>query len=185
MRTATSMSALEASRLLGVAKTTVTRAIKEGKLAAARGEDGRLWVEPAELARAFPEVAAKLVSTRVQLSPSAPSSTDAEASPNPLRTSAKSDAEAGAFQSEPTPVSGPSADFVKEGSETAVRLRQVQEERERERRQLEDTISDLRSRLDASEAERRQMTERVTALLTDQRGRTETQTRSWWHRLTR
>jgi excisionase family DNA binding protein len=40
---------------------------------------------------------------------------------------------------------------------------------------LREVVDDLRRRLDASEAERRQAQERLTALLTDQRPR-----RSWW-----
>lgn len=41
----------------------------------------------------------------------------------------------------------------------------------------DETIGDLRRRLDDSEAERRQAQERLTALLTDQRP---TRRRSWW-----
>ena len=54
----------------------------------------------------------------------------------------------------------------------------IREERERERRQYESTIEDLRRRLDAEADERR----RLTAVLTDQRpgGRA---TNSWWRRL--
>lgn len=51
------------------------------------------------------------------------------------------------------------------------RLASIAEERDRERRQAEETIDDLRSRLDAEAGERR----KLTALLTDQRPR-----RSWW-----
>jgi septal ring factor EnvC (AmiA/AmiB activator) len=42
----------------------------------------------------------------------------------------------------------------------------------------QDQITDLRRRLDAADAERRQTAERLTALLTDQR---EQVRRSWWH----
>jgi septal ring factor EnvC (AmiA/AmiB activator) len=49
------------------------------------------------------------------------------------------------------------------------RFDQEREERVRERRQLEDTVSDLRRRLDASEEERRQKDAQLTHLLTDQR----------------
>ena len=42
------------------------------------------------------------------------------------------------------------------------------EERDRERKQLEETVIDLRRRLDASEEERRQKDSQLTHLLTDQ-----------------
>ena len=45
----------------------------------------------------------------------------------------------------------------------------LKEERERERRQFEATIDDLRRRLDGSEQERREVSRQLTALLTDQR----------------
>ena len=44
---------------------------------------------------------------------------------------------------------------------------------ERERRQYEDTIHDLRRRLDMSEEERRKTTTQLTALLEDQRQKAE------------
>ncbi|WP_218152963.1 hypothetical protein, partial [Sulfitobacter brevis] len=55
-------------------------------------------------------------------------------------------------------------------------------ERDRERRQLEDQIDDLRRRLDGSESERT----RLTAQLTDQREKsTEAPKRGFWSRLKR
>ena len=44
----------------------------------------------------------------------------------------------------------------------------LQQERERERRQLEQTIEDLRRRLDESEDERRKTADKLTGLLTHQ-----------------
>lgn len=67
------------------------------------------------------------------------------------------------------------------------RLAAVEEERERERRQSEDTINDLRRRLDTEGEERR----KLTALLTDQRKQADNQAQeaaervSWWSRLFR
>ncbi len=50
------------------------------------------------------------------------------------------------------------------------KLEALQEERERERRQLEQTIEDLRRRLDAESEERRNL----TLMLTDQRPKKKT-----------
>jgi hypothetical protein len=49
----------------------------------------------------------------------------------------------------------------------------MQEERERERRQLTERITELRDQLARSEEERREKDRQLTALLTDQSGRGE------------
>ena len=65
----------------------------------------------------------------------------------------------------------------------------VELEREREREQLTDQIEDLRRRLDRADEERRDKDRQVTALLTDQRPRTEAPGpnagRGFWARLRR
>src|SRR5205085_12420762 len=53
------------------------------------------------------------------------------------------------------------------------RLDLLQEERERERRQLSERISEIRDQLARSEEERREKDSQLTALLTDQSGRGE------------
>ena len=53
----------------------------------------------------------------------------------------------------------------------------VQAERERERKILQDSVDDLRHRLDQSEEERRKTQAQLTALLTDQRP---DKRRKWW-----
>jgi hypothetical protein len=60
----------------------------------------------------------------------------------------------------------------KDSSGLQVQLEALREERDRERRQLQATIDDLRGRLDEEAAERRQSAgeiRRLTLLLTDQR----------------
>lgn len=44
----------EAARQAGVAKTTIHRAIKSGKISAQKKDDGSYSIDPAELFRAFP-----------------------------------------------------------------------------------------------------------------------------------
>src|SRR3954463_6797544 len=56
MRTGTALSASGAARLTGVDKSTITRAVKDGKLSARKDESGRLLIEPAELFRVFDPV---------------------------------------------------------------------------------------------------------------------------------
>jgi excisionase family DNA binding protein len=44
----------QAARLTGLGKTTITRAIKSGRLSASRKEDGSYEIDAAELARVYP-----------------------------------------------------------------------------------------------------------------------------------
>lgn len=46
----------EAARQAGVSKATIHRAIKAGKLSAAKKDDGSYMIDPAELFRAYPSV---------------------------------------------------------------------------------------------------------------------------------
>lgn len=62
MPPATLLSLGEASKLVGVSKSTIWRAIQRGRLsAAARTDDGEFRVEPAELQRVFGETKRSMV----------------------------------------------------------------------------------------------------------------------------
>ena len=63
-------------------------------------------------------------------------------------------------------------------------IRQIEQQGERERQQLQSTIEDLRRRLDQSEDERRRAHLQITALLTDQRPKEEPpRAQGFWRRL--
>jgi excisionase family DNA binding protein len=63
-------------------------------------------------------------------------------------------------------------------------IRQIEQQGERERQQLQSTIDDLRRRLDQSEDERRRAHLQITALLTDQRPKEEPpRAPGFWRRL--
>jgi len=49
----------EAAKATGKNKTTIQRAIKNGKISAAKGDSGSYEIDPAELHRVFPPVAAQ------------------------------------------------------------------------------------------------------------------------------
>ena len=49
----------EAARATGKNKTTIQRAIKNGKISASKGDSGSYEIEPSELHRVFPPVAAQ------------------------------------------------------------------------------------------------------------------------------
>jgi septal ring factor EnvC (AmiA/AmiB activator) len=66
------------------------------------------------------------------------------------------------------------------------KIRLIEQQVERERQQLQNTIEDLRRRLDQSEEERRRTQAQLTALLTDQRQKEEPPPpppRGFWQRL--
>jgi len=123
----------QAAEATGKSKSTIFRAIKNGKLTAARDEVTQDWlVEPAELHRLYP-----------------PSSHET--------------------------ANGEMVTHHATGHEIATLRREVevrdellakeQQEREAERRRAQETIDDLRRRLDAEGEERR----KLTAIITDQR----------------
>lgn len=51
------LTAGQAAKAVGVSTATITRAIKRGRISAAKDEDGAWQIEPAELHRTFPPVA--------------------------------------------------------------------------------------------------------------------------------
>jgi hypothetical protein len=123
----------EAARAAGKSKATIHRAIRSGKLSAARDEVTGPWlIDPSELARAFPPVSSEQVHN------------------GSLRQYGTAD----------------------ETVLLRVQLELERAERQRERAQFEDTIADLRQRLDSEAEERR----RLTVLLIDQ----SKPRRRWW-----
>ncbi len=120
---------------------TIQRAIKAGKLSANRDRpNGPYQIDPAELHRVFPPKPGDKIGA-----PAQPASTRHDAPLQETRLLER---------------------------EIAIRddqLEQLKAERRRERDQLQDTIDDLRRRLDGEAAER----QRLTLLLTDQRDATE------------
>lgn len=138
--TATALSLKQASEQVAKDRTTLLRAIRGGDLSATKDDAGQWWIEPAELFRRYPRAQAHSVQNLVHAQ---------------VRTG------------EGTPPHTP--DISRELALKEEQLAALQEERQRERRQLEDTISDLRRRLDSSEEERRMKDQQLTALLTDQR----------------
>jgi hypothetical protein len=124
----------QAAEATGKSKPTILRAIQTGKISAGKSEVGEWEIEPAELHRVYPPVAAGATRTDTP---------DAEVTVElPL--------------------------LRQELAAQAERLTAMQEERERERRQLTERITELRDQLAKSEEERREKDRQLTALLTDQ-----------------
>jgi hypothetical protein len=148
MRTTTALTLGTAAKAVGRSKSTVLRAIRDGKLTAAKGDDGQYAIEPAELFRVFdPE----------------PDGTVPENADDTPRNPMWNASGTGGTQAQPLI------------DELRRQLGELKDDRERERGQLEATVNDLRRRLDEVRAtEQRllgvieQQAEHVK-LLTDQR----------------
>jgi hypothetical protein len=65
MDTATGMTLEECAAATGVAKSTIFRALKSGRISGARCSDGRWRIEPCELHRVYPEQKALPLEARV------------------------------------------------------------------------------------------------------------------------
>ena len=129
-----------AAKATGKSKSTIHRAIKDGKISATRDDSGTYHIDAAELHRVFPPV-----------------SQDSSTEPDVTQYA------------------------THDGTQMMRReIEMLQEERVRERQQLQDTINDLRHRLDEETAERR----KANMLLTHKVVEAEPK-RGFWSRLFR
>lgn len=146
MRTSTALTLGQAAKATGKNKTTILRAVKDGRVSAFQDETGQYAIEPIELFRVFPAATASEVAQ--------PATEDDEATPrNRLE------------QPTATAVTG----YQLLATELRRQIAEMKEEREGEREQHKAALEDLRRRLDASEEERRRKDQQLTALLSDQR----------------
>ena len=114
----------EAAKATGKNKTTIQRAIKNGKISAAKGDRGSYEIDPSELHRVFPPAAA-------QRDAQHPQSNDTQQAENPHSNSNL-------------------ARVLELEKELAVAHERANG-MEAQKDQMADTINDLRKRLDSSE----------------------------------
>ena len=114
----------EAAKATGKNKTTVQRAIKNGKISASKGDSGSYEIEPSELHRVFPPVAAQRDAQHRQ-------SNDTQ-------------------QSKSASINSDLARVLELEKELAIAHERVNG-LEAHKEQMADTINDLRKRLDGSE----------------------------------
>ena len=114
----------EAAKATGKNKTTIQRAIKNGKISAAKGDSGSYEIEPSELHRVFPPVTAQRDAQPPQ----------------------SNDTQQGTFSS----INSNLARVLELEKEMAV-ARERAKGLEAQKDQMADTINDLRKRLDSSE----------------------------------
>jgi predicted RNase H-like nuclease (RuvC/YqgF family) len=134
----------QAATASGKSKPTILRAIQSGKISAEKDEQGEWQIEPAELHRVYPPVTERTASDETAWN-------DTQQADSPFETVL----------------------LRAEVEQMRERFSSLEIDRDRERREASDTITDLRRRLDQSEQERRDVNRQLTALLTDQRPGTE------------
>lgn len=146
MRNVTAFTLGQAAKATGRNKTTILRAVKDGRVSAHKDDTGQYAIEPVELFRVFP-----------------PATGDGVAQPGP------EDGDATLRNADAQPFATTETAYRLLAGELRRQLDEVKQERERERGEYQDALDDLRRRLDASEEERRRKDQQLTALLTDQR----------------
>jgi hypothetical protein len=129
-----------AATATGKSKPTILRAIQSGKISAEKDGQGEWQIEPAELHRVYPPVSERTASDETVWN-------DMQQADSPVETVL----------------------LRAEVEQMRERFASLEIDREHERRDASDTITDLRRRLDQSEQERRDANRQLTALLTDQR----------------
>jgi hypothetical protein len=150
----------QAATATGKSKPTILRAIQGGKISAEKDMQGEWQIEPAELHRVYPPVSERTTPAETVWN-------DTQQADSPFET----------------------ALLRAEVEQMRERFSSLEIDRERERREASDTITDLRRRLDQSEQERRDVNRQLTALLTDERPKSEAPGpnagRGFWARLRR
>jgi len=138
------LTAKEAADRVGKSKATILRHIKEGKISATRDESKHYHIDPSELVRAYG---------------------------GELSEATREVDQVASMKQREVPQNNPDAVELQAKLDAAT---QLAEERERELHHRDQTISDLRKRLDTEGEERR----KLTAMLTDQ-----SKQRGFWKRL--
>lgn len=141
--TMSKLSLKQTAEFAGTTKPTILKHMAKGRVSGEKDDNGQWWFDMAELVRAYGEPGSRNTSSNGSLS---------SRNPQDLQ------------QDIP-------AETVAELATLRTRLQAMEQERERERRDKEATIEDLRTRLDHEAEERR----RLTMLLTDQRPRAKEQ----------
>ena len=137
------LSLKEAAEAVGLGKPAVLKAIQKGRISAKKNELGEWEIDPAELHRVYKPVSRETL-------PKKPSERQ-ELDTTPQETVL----------------------LQRDLHHATEKIAALQADLERERTTATDTIDDLRRRLDAEGEERRRTQAQLTALLTDQRERTQ------------
>ena len=128
----TKLSLNKASKEAGVAKTTLSDALKSGRMSAEKNERGRWEIDPAELFRVFPKTS---------------STEQAEPKPNPQENHEKPQSDSG---------------LAVEVKMLREQIDRMDKDREQERAQMTDQIENLRGQIERQSADHRQALAAIT-----------------------
>jgi hypothetical protein len=137
------LSLKQAAEFAGTTKPTILKHMAKGKVSGEKDADGRWWFDVSELVRVYGEPGSR----------------------NSLRNAPSNMRNRSNLQQETL------LETITLSAELAAskaRLQALEEERERERRDKDATIADLRIRFDASEDERRRKDIQLTTLIANQ-----------------
>jgi ATP-dependent exoDNAse (exonuclease V) beta subunit len=151
------LSLKQAALRVGKGKSTLQREIKAGKLSATRDEKQRYKIDPAELARVYPDDYAKHENA----------GEEGAVSKRPVSSQWDSAERPRAARNDPMGHSGTPEDAVDQSTNEAMALvrtmiASVETAKADEIRRLEETIEDLRERLDKESAQNRALTQMIT-----------------------
>jgi len=150
----------EAAQIAGVSKNTIIRAIRSGKLSATRDETSAYQIDPAELARLYPDAMARHVAGQngQMARDGTPSATD------DTRDNHSDTARHSAPDSRDTAPSG-TPDTYRTKAIAWARIAKAEREKSAS---LEATVTDLRDRLDRSETARERQAAQIVGLIEHQ-----------------
>lgn len=151
------LSLKQAAQRVGKGKSTLQREIKAGKLSATRDDKQRYKIDPAELARVYPDEYAKCENP----------GEEGTVSKRPVSSQWDSVERPQTPQNGPLGRSGTPVKSVDHSTTEAMALLRtmiasVETANAAEIRRLEDTIEDLRGRLDKESAQNRALTQMIT-----------------------
>ncbi len=155
------LSLKQAAEFAGTTKPTILKHMAKSRVSGEKDAHGQWWFDIAELVRAYGEPGSRNGSGNISVNGANPLNLQQGTPPETLETAA-------------------------ELAAAKARLEVLTQERERERRDKDATIADLRTRLDASEEERRRKDTQLTALLSDQSRKAateDTKPKGWLARL--
>lgn len=155
------LSLKQAASRVGKGKSTLQRDIKAGRLSAPRDDRGRYKIDPAELARVYPDEFVLHEDAREHGDvPKRPVSSHGDSMGHPKPSHTGNNGHTGTDQSATT------AEAMALVRDMMTRVETAKQE---EIRRLEETIEDLRERLDSASSQNRALTQ----MITDQRTKPE------------
>ena len=150
----------EAAQIAGVSKNTIIRAIRSGKLSATRDETSAYQIDPAELARLYPDAMARHVASQ-----NGQMAHDGAATSTDGTQAATQEPPSHGTPNQPEPANHGSPSDYRTKAIAWARIAKAEREKSAS---LESTVDDLRDRLDRSETARERQAAQIVGLIEHQ-----------------